>query len=93
MLGLIWVQTVCKGYQKTTEVARSMQRVVDNTFWQKPWLKLISFNLAPTVSIWLKCWLKQILSQGKPLVVNIISTSLILFPAQFCYRYMYIFIV
>ena len=47
--GLIWVQTVCKGYQQTTTVAPRGQRVkykqlVDTTFWLKPWLKLISFG-------------------------------------------------
>ena len=51
MLGLIWVQPVCKGYQQTAKVAPSGQRdkykmheVVDTTFWLKPWLKLISFG-------------------------------------------------
>ena len=40
------------------------KQLVDTTFWLKPWLKLIS--LVPTFSIWLKCWLQQILSHGKP---------------------------
>ena len=49
MLGLIWIQTICKGYQQTTIVAPSGQRVkykqlVDTTFWLKPWLKFISFG-------------------------------------------------
>ena len=39
------------------------KQLVD-TFWLKPWLKLISFG--SNFSIWLKCWLQQILSQGKP---------------------------
>ena len=47
--GLIWVQTVCKGYQQTTKVVLSSQRVKYKTacwylFWLKPWLKLISFG-------------------------------------------------
>ena len=48
--GLIWVQTVCKGYQQTTKVAPSEKRVKyktssvdDSTFWLKPWLELLSF--------------------------------------------------
>ena len=69
--GLICVQNVCKFYQQTTKLATSGQRVkykttFDITFWLKPGLKLIS--LAPTFSIWLKCWLQQILSQGKPCI-------------------------
>ena len=36
--GLIWVQTVCKGYQQI-----STKQFVD-TFWLKPWLKLILFG-------------------------------------------------
>ena len=42
------------------------KQLVD-TFWLKPWLKLISFG--STFSIWLKCRLQQILSQGKPCFV------------------------
>ena len=60
--GLIWVQTVCKGYQQITKVATSWQRVFliqCTTFWLKPWLKLISFG---SNFFWLKCWLQQILS-------------------------------
>ena len=36
---LIWVQTVCKGYQQQLNT----KQLVD-TFWLKPWLKLISFG-------------------------------------------------
>ena len=73
LLGLIWVQTVCKGYQQTTKFASNGQRVkyktfVDTTFWLKPWLELI--HLAPTFSIRLKCWLQQILSKGKPCMTS-----------------------
>ena len=35
-----------------------------DTFWLKPWLKLISFG--SNFFHWLKCWLQQILSQGRP---------------------------
>ena len=46
MSGLIWVQAVCKGYQQTTKVGRVKykKKLVDITFWLKPWLKLISFG-------------------------------------------------
>ena len=54
LLGLIWVQTVCKGYQQITKVATSWQRIkyrttswynaLHCTFWLKPWLKSISFG-------------------------------------------------
>ena len=64
-------QTVCKGYQQTTKVTASRQR---------NFLILLSglsqFHLAPTLSIWLKCWLQQILSQGKPcLPVSVLRSS------------------
>ena len=69
--GLIWVQTVCKGYrspQKLSLAGKELntKQLFDTTFWLKPWLKLIwlgsnFFHLA-------KCWLQQILSQGKPCV-------------------------
>ena len=67
--GLIWDQTVCKGYQQTANVTLAgkelnTKQLVDTTFWLKPWLKLISRS--QHFSIWLKCWLQQILSQGKP---------------------------
>ena len=44
-LGLIWVQTVCKGYQQTTELSLvgkklNTKQLVDTTFW----LKSISFG-------------------------------------------------
>ena len=47
--GLIWVQTVYKGYQQTTKVVVSGQRVkteqlLDTTFWLKSWLKSMSFG-------------------------------------------------
>ena len=47
--GLIWVQTVYKGYQQTTKVALAgkvinTKQLVDTTFWLKPWLKLILFG-------------------------------------------------
>ena len=32
---LVWIQTVCKGYQKTTKVTDSMERVTN--LWQYPW--------------------------------------------------------
>ena len=32
--GLIWVQTVCKGYQLMTKVATSSDRVKSSFFWQ-----------------------------------------------------------
>ena len=61
--GLIWVQTVCKGYQQSTleksplaDKELNTKQLVDTTFWLKPW----------SFSIWLKCWLQQILSHGKP---------------------------
>ena len=44
LLGMVWVQTVRKGYQQTTKVASSQQRLqtkqlVDASFWLKPWFK------------------------------------------------------
>ena len=48
--GLIWIQTVCKGYQQTIKVVPSEQKdlntkqLVDITFWLKPWLKFILFG-------------------------------------------------
>ena len=47
--GLIWVQTVCKGYQQTkksTLAAKELntKQLVDTTFWLKPCRKLISFG-------------------------------------------------
>ena len=42
--GLIWVQTVCKGYKQMIKVTASRQRVRYSTFWLKPWLKSISFG-------------------------------------------------
>ena len=43
---MIWVQTVCKGYQQTTKVGKELDTkiIVDTTFWLKPWLKLSSFG-------------------------------------------------
>ena len=38
------------------------------------WLKLISFD---SFSIWLKCWLQQILSQGKPCLSKYVITGII----------------
>ena len=67
--GLVWVQTVCKGYQQMTKVAASWQKVIKNNFLillSGLNLDLSHFHWAPTFSIWLKCWLQQILSQGKP---------------------------
>ena len=40
LLGLIWVQTVCKGVGKELKYKK---KLVD-TFWLKPWLKLMSFG-------------------------------------------------
>ena len=58
--GLIWVQTVCKGYQQTKKSPLagkelSTKQLVDTTFWLKPWLKLISvgsnfFHLAKVLA-------------------------------------------
>ena len=47
--GLIWVQTVCKGYQQTTKSPLAIKKLktkqlVDNAFWLRPWLRLISFG-------------------------------------------------
>ena len=45
--GLIWVQTVCKGYQQSTLEKSALvntKQLVDTTFWLKPWLKLISLG-------------------------------------------------
>ena len=49
MLGLIWVQTVCKDYQQTKKVEPwqaelNTKQLVATTFWLKPWGKLISFG-------------------------------------------------
>ena len=60
-----FVQTVCKGYQQTTKVDSSGQRVKYKTTC---WYYFLAKNLAKVDFIWLqlKCWLQQILSQGKP---------------------------
>ena len=55
------------GYFKMALLIRNVpyldtEQLLDTTFWLKPWLK--SNSLAPTFSIWLKCWLQQIMSQG-----------------------------
>ena len=36
--GLIWVQTLCKGYQQTTKVGKELntKKLVDTTVWLKP---------------------------------------------------------
>ena len=46
MSGMICVQTICKGHQQTTKVGKEKftKKIVDTTFWLKPWLKLISFG-------------------------------------------------
>ena len=64
MSGWVWVQIVGKGFQQTTKVGKELhkKKLVDTTFWLKPWLKLISFGY--NFSIWLKSWLQQILSQS-----------------------------
>ena len=68
--GLIWVQTVCKGYQQTTKVAPSRQKVKYKTtcwnYFLAKTLAKVNFIWLPTFPIWLKCWLQQILSLGKP---------------------------
>ena len=77
--GLIWVEIVCKGYQQTSKclagsefklfvkvISRQQKwaksyiqkKLVYTTFWLKPW------HMATTFSIWIKCWLQQILSQS-----------------------------
>ena len=43
MSGWIWVQTVWKGYQQQ-RVKYKKKKLVDTTFWLKPWLKLFSFG-------------------------------------------------
>ena len=78
----VWIQIrpdICRawsGYKLFAKVISAQQKLalagkdlntkqlVDTTFWLNPWLKLISFG--SYFSIWLKCWLQQILSQGKP---------------------------
>ena len=40
MSGWIWVQTVCKSGQRV----KHKKKLVDSTFWLKPWLNLISFG-------------------------------------------------
>ena len=57
LLGLILVQTVCKGYQQTTKVGKEQnaKKLVVTTVWLKPWLKLISsgnnfFHLAKVLA-------------------------------------------
>ena len=50
-------------YQLMTKELNTEQ-LDDTTFWLK--LDYSQFYLAPTFSIWLKFWLQQILSQGKP---------------------------
>ena len=47
--GLIWVQSVCKGYQQMpksllTGKELNTEQLLDTTFWLKPWLKSISFG-------------------------------------------------
>ena len=47
--GLIWVQTVCKGYQQMTKVTEAgkelnTEQLPDTTSWLKGWLKSISFG-------------------------------------------------
>ena len=64
--GPIWVQTVCKGYRKTTKKSPiaskelNTKQLVDIYYFLAK-----TFHLAPTFSNWLMCWLQQILSQGK----------------------------
>ena len=81
MSGLILVQTVCKSLQQTTKVAPAgkelnTKQLIDTTIWLKPWLKLISFD--SNFFHLAKCWLQQILSQGKPCLTVAISSGLIL---------------
>ena len=40
MSGWIWVQTVCKSGQRV----KHKKKILDSTFWLKPWLKFISFG-------------------------------------------------
>ena len=47
------------------------EQLVDTNFWLKPWLLVFGY---PTFSIWLKCWLQQILSQDKPCIKYSICT-------------------
>ena len=47
--GLIWVQTVCKGYQQIPKLPLAdkelnTEQLLDTGFWLKPWLKAISFG-------------------------------------------------
>ena len=80
--GLIWVQTVCRSKLFAKVISRQQKlplagkdlntkQLVDTTFWLDPWLKLILFGSyffhLP------KCWLQQILSQGK-LVLKVLSS-------------------
>ena len=45
--GLIWVQTVCKGYKQATEVATSVERVNKYSKWQCLCLvtKALNYNI------------------------------------------------
>ena len=70
LLDLILVQTVCKGYQQMAKVATSWQRIKCRTI---SWYSFLAKTLAKVnfiwlklFSIWLKCWLQQIQSQGRP---------------------------
>ena len=58
LTGLIWVQTVCNGYQQTTKVdprARlgvkevNTKLLVDTTFWLKPLLNITMFHTSPHI--------------------------------------------
>ena len=61
----VWIQIrpVCLQSLSADTAGKELntKQLVD-TFFLKPWLKLIS--LGSNFSIWLKCWLQQILSQG-----------------------------
>ena len=61
---------LCPNYQQMTKVATSWQRFNSRTiswyYFLAKTLALSQFSLAPSFSIWLKSWLHQILSQGKP---------------------------
>ena len=50
------------------------KQLVDTTFW----LKLISY-CSNFFSIWLKCWLQQILSQSKPCILKVDLKSFTLY--------------
>ena len=62
---LIWVQTVCKGYQQMTKVLACWQRV---KYIKTSWYYFLAKTLFKVnfICLQLKCWLQQILSQGKP---------------------------